>query len=73
MISELDKKKNKAVRNAYEQVNKDFGSIFSTLLPGARVKLQTLEGQPVTEGLEVKVGHIMDVHDTVLFKFASLI
>ncbi|XP_063687753.1 structural maintenance of chromosomes protein 2-like [Bolinopsis microptera] len=56
VIKELDEKKNRAVRRAWEQVNKDFGSIFSTLLPGARVKLQTLEGRPVTDGLEVKVG-----------------
>ena len=55
VIKDLDEKKNRAVRKAWEQVNKDFGSIFSTLLPGARVKLQTLEGRPVTDGLEVKV------------------
>jgi len=56
VIKDLDLKKNKAVKKAWEQVNKDFGSIFSTLLPGARVKLQTLEGQSVQAGLEVKVG-----------------
>ena len=55
VIKDLDEKKNRAVRRAWEQVNKDFGSIFSTLLPGAGVKLQTLEGKPVTDGLEVKV------------------
>ena len=55
VILDLDEKKNRAVKKAGEQVNRDFGSIFSTLLPGARVKLQTLEGKSVTDGLEVKV------------------
>lgn len=34
----------------------DFGSIFSTLLPGANAKLSPPEGQSVLDGLEVKVG-----------------
>ena len=38
-----------------ETVNKDFGSIFSTLLPGTKAKLQPPEGQDVLDGLEVKV------------------
>ena len=33
----------------------DFGSIFSTLLPGTNSKLAPLEGQTVLDGLEVKV------------------
>ena len=37
-------------------MNADFGSIFSTLLPGARAKLEPQEGLPVEEGLIVKVG-----------------
>lgn len=37
------------------QVNKDFGSIFSTLLPGATAKLAPLQGCGVLEGLEFKV------------------
>lgn len=40
---------------AWEQVNKDFGSIFSSLLPGADAKLQPCENQTVTEGLEIKI------------------
>lgn len=31
-ISELDEKKNKAVKDTYVQVNKHFGSIFTSLL-----------------------------------------
>lgn len=37
------------------QVNKDFGSIFSTLLPGATAKLAPPQGGGVLEGLEFKV------------------
>jgi structural maintenance of chromosome 2 len=37
------------------QVNRDFGSIFSTLLPGTNAKLVPAEGQTVLDGLEVKV------------------
>ena len=33
----------------------DFGSIFSTLLPGTQAKLAPPEGQTVLDGLEVKV------------------
>lgn len=56
LITQLDDKKNRALQGAYERVNTDFGSIFSTLLPGARARLSPPEGQSVLEGLEVKVG-----------------
>lgn len=36
-------------------MNKDFGSIFSTLLPGANAKLAPPQGCGVLEGLEFKV------------------
>jgi structural maintenance of chromosome 2 len=59
-IKELDEKKNEALKKAYVQVNKDFGSIFSTLLPGTDAKLAPVEGDAesgtsVLNGLEVKV------------------
>jgi len=38
-----------------KKVNRDFGSIFSMLLPGTTAKLEPLEGCSVMEGLEVKV------------------
>jgi len=34
---------------------KDFGSIFSTLLPGAKAKLVAPEGLSILDGLEFKV------------------
>uniref|UniRef100_A0A7N6AUS6 Structural maintenance of chromosomes protein n=1 Tax=Anabas testudineus TaxID=64144 RepID=A0A7N6AUS6_ANATE len=54
-IEELDQKKNEALNLAWQKVNKDFGSIFSTLLPGATAKLAPPQGCGVLEGLEFKV------------------
>eukprot|EP01080_Neovahlkampfia_damariscottae_P003009 gene3009-5019_t len=55
VIKEVDEKKNEAIVKTWEKVNKDFGSIFSTLLPGTNAKLDPMEGHEVTDGLEVKV------------------
>ncbi|KOC65212.1 Structural maintenance of chromosomes protein 2 [Habropoda laboriosa] len=55
-IKYLEEKKKETLLKAWEQVNKDFGSIFSSLLPGADAKLQPPENQTVTDGLEVKIG-----------------
>ncbi|XP_061591552.1 structural maintenance of chromosomes protein 2 [Cololabis saira] len=54
-IEELDQKKNEALNVAWQKVNKDFGSIFSTLLPGANAKLAPPQGRGVLDGLEFKV------------------
>ncbi|XP_068942665.1 structural maintenance of chromosomes protein 2 isoform X2 [Petaurus breviceps papuanus] len=54
-IEDLDQKKNQALKIAWQKVNKDFGSIFSTLLPGANAMLAPPEGQTVLDGLEFKV------------------
>ncbi|XP_049787512.1 structural maintenance of chromosomes protein 2 [Schistocerca cancellata] len=56
VLQELDEKKKQALRQAWTQVNKDFGSIFTTLLPGAQACLQPPKGKDVLDGLEVKVG-----------------
>jgi structural maintenance of chromosome 2 len=55
VIGELEEKKNEALRTTWAKVNKDFGSIFSTLLPGVTAKLDPPEGGSVLDGLEVKV------------------
>ncbi|GAB1868004.1 Structural maintenance of chromosomes protein [Camponotus japonicus] len=55
-IKHLDEKKKQTLIKAWEQVNKDFGSIFSTLLPGAEAKLEPPKKEAITDGLEVKVG-----------------
>lgn len=54
-IRELDEKKNEALKKAWSQVNKDFGGIFSMLLPGTNAKLMPPEGKSILDGLEVKV------------------
>lgn len=57
VISELDVKKQETLEATWQKVNKDFGSIFSSLLPGAQAKLTPPEGaKSVLDGLEVKVG-----------------
>lgn len=56
VIQELDEKKRQTIEKAWEQVNRDFGSIFSTLLPGAHAKLEPPQGQSPLDGLEVRVG-----------------
>ena len=55
VISELDVKKAQALQTTWVKVNRDFGSIFSMLLPGTHAKLEPPEGAGVAEGLEVKV------------------
>jgi structural maintenance of chromosome 2 len=55
VIEELDIKKKSELERTWKKVNKDFGSIFSTLLPGSSAKLEPPEGMRAWEGLEVKV------------------
>jgi structural maintenance of chromosome 2 len=55
VIKELDVKKKSELQMTWKKVNKDFGSVFSTLLPGASAKLEPPEGMEAWEGLEVKV------------------
>jgi structural maintenance of chromosome 2 len=55
VIQELDEKKREALTSTYQKVNKDFGSVFQTLLPGTQAKLMPPEGKTIFDGLEVKV------------------
>ncbi|KAG6549852.1 hypothetical protein Mapa_008834 [Marchantia paleacea] len=55
VIKELDEKRKEQLKNTWEKVTKEFGSIFSTLLPGTMAKLEPPEGADVMDGLEVKV------------------
>ena len=55
MIQELEVKKAEALERTWVKVNRDFGSIFSTLLNGAFAKLEPPEGQTACDGLEVRV------------------
>ncbi|GJM92159.1 hypothetical protein PR202_ga08594 [Eleusine coracana subsp. coracana] len=53
--NELDEKKKETLKVTWLKVNKDFGSIFSTLLPGTMAKLDPPEGGTFLDGLEVRV------------------
>uniref|UniRef100_A0A1Y1M3E5 Structural maintenance of chromosomes protein n=1 Tax=Photinus pyralis TaxID=7054 RepID=A0A1Y1M3E5_PHOPY len=55
VMADLDKKKQETLLLAWEQVSKDFGSIFGTLLPNSNAKLIPPHGQNVLQGLEVKI------------------
>uniref|UniRef100_A0A183F461 Myosin_tail_1 domain-containing protein n=1 Tax=Heligmosomoides polygyrus TaxID=6339 RepID=A0A183F461_HELPZ len=54
-IALLDVKKTQEIHKAHAQVNRDFGNIFSTLLPGASAKVEPPTGKTVEQGLEVRV------------------
>merc|ERR1719379_2854498 len=55
VIKDLDKKKVETLRRTWKKVNKDFDSIFSTLLPFTNAELKPPEGMSPEEGLEIKV------------------
>jgi len=55
VIRDLDDKKSETLRRTWSKVNKDFDSIFGTLLPNANAQLQAPQGMDVTEGLEIKI------------------
>lgn len=55
VIHELDEKKKEVLEGTWKSVTKDFGKIFSTLLPGTTAKLEPPEGASFLDGLEVKV------------------
>ncbi|MCL7027639.1 hypothetical protein MKW94_012381 [Papaver nudicaule] len=55
VIEELDEKKKETLKVTWAKVTKDFGSIFSTLLPGTMAKLEPPEGCNFLDGLEVRV------------------
>ncbi|NXP17002.1 SMC2 protein, partial [Scytalopus superciliaris] len=54
-IEELDQKKNEALDIAWKKVNEDFGSIFSTLLPGAKAMLTASKTNNVLDGMAFRI------------------
>lgn len=62
VIGELDEKKREALHASWVKVNRDFGSIFTSLLPGTMAKLEPPEGQTFLAGLEVKARLLPLVH-----------
>lgn len=56
ILKGLDKEKTAQVRVAWKEVDKNFGSIFSILLPGAQATLEPAAGCEFYQGLNIRVG-----------------
>lgn len=56
ILQGLDAEKSEQVRIAWKEVDKNFGNIFSVLLPGAQASLVPLIGNDFHQGLNIKVG-----------------
>lgn len=54
-ILTMDERKKDTIMKAHQQVTRDFGSIFGTLLPGSNAELKAPQGKTVLDGLEVSV------------------
>lgn len=54
-IEELMDRKNRALKETYEKVNKDFGSMFATFLPGSLAELKPVDGKDIFKGLIPRV------------------
>jgi structural maintenance of chromosome 2 len=54
-IVDLDDKRKEALNDIYSHVNENLDSIYSTLLPGTKAKLDTLVGKQLMDGLELRV------------------
>ncbi|KAL9702382.1 hypothetical protein quinque_005900 [Culex quinquefasciatus] len=52
IITDLDEEKKKQLKVAWTEVNENFGSIFSTLLPGTQAQLVPPDGVNFMKGLE---------------------
>lgn len=55
VMGELDEKKREALETTWRKVTRDFGAIFSTLLPGTDARLEPPQGGSLHDGLEVRV------------------
>lgn len=56
ILKGLDQEKMEMLRKAWQEVDKNFGSIFSVLLPGAEATLTPTPGMEFYHGLNIKVG-----------------
>lgn len=56
ILKGLDAEKMDQLRTAWKEVNKNFGSIFSVLLPGAEAALVANFGSDFKNGLNIRVG-----------------
>ncbi|KAL6123345.1 hypothetical protein ACLB2K_075867 [Fragaria x ananassa] len=72
VIEEPDGKKKETLNVTWVKVNKDFGSIFSTLLPGTMGKIEPPEGCSFLDGLERSLMAPSLILALLLFKPAPL-
>lgn len=56
ILKGLDAEKMELLRKAWQEVDKNFGSIFSVLLPGAQAQLVPSAGMEFYQGLNIRVG-----------------
>lgn len=56
ILMSLDAEKTEQVRVAWKEVDKNFGNIFSVLLPGAQASLVPSVGNDFHQGLNIRVG-----------------
>jgi hypothetical protein len=54
-IYEIDEEKKRELENSCRKISKDFGAIFSTILPGVTAKLLPMDEHDLTQGLQIKV------------------
>ena len=54
-MQQVDLKKKQELEKAYLVINSNFGSIFSSMLPGTQAKLEPPAGKTIHDGLEVRV------------------
>ncbi|UXI19524.1 hypothetical protein NH340_JMT05467 [Sarcoptes scabiei] len=54
-IERVERDKDTQLRKAWEKINVNFGSIFSTLLPNSNAKLVPIKNNSISDGLEIKV------------------
>eukprot|EP01028_Stygiella_incarcerata_P009473 TRINITY_DN450_c1_g1_i1.p1 TRINITY_DN450_c1_g1~~TRINITY_DN450_c1_g1_i1.p1 ORF type:complete len:1214 (+),score=474.27 TRINITY_DN450_c1_g1_i1:214-3855(+) len=55
VITELEEKKREALQTTWKKVNRDFGGILSSLLPGVTARLVPVEEKDLSQGLEIRV------------------
>lgn len=56
IIRDLDEKKRQNIKQTWTEVNKNFGAIFSSLLPRTQAELIPEEGKSFMDGLKFRIG-----------------
>lgn len=56
IIKDLDEKKKQTIKKTWGEVNKNFGDIFSSLLPNSQAELVADDGKDFMKGLRFRIG-----------------